>query len=764
MIAGTGVTWLSTTLPQTSGNVELEGLSNPAQIYRDSHGIPHIYTSTLNEAYRALGYTHAQDRFAQMELMRRHGSGRLAEVIGVRGIPSDRFMRTLGFNRLVQEQLQGLTPSSMAALKAYSEGVNGWLKHRRATLPLEMILMGYTPEPWQPKDSLIWGRVMAMWLSGNWRTEFLRLQLAAKLSPEQINDLWPQIDFKDEIEKNLGALLPAKSARILDHLPQISDSGASNSWVIAGSKTKSGKPILANDPHLEFLAPIMWYLANLNTPKHRISGGTVPGVPFIVLGHNQQIAWGVTSTHPDLQDLFVETLEGDGYLSASGPTAFITRKEVIRVKDADDIEITVRKTVHGPVISDALPALKKSLRPGNILALSATFLRPNDSSPDAYFGINTARSLAEFKKSLRLLDAPHLSVTYADTSGNTARFLPGLLPNRANSRGQFPQLGRSAAVHTLNSMDASAPTQPGNGYIVEANSKTVPETYPNFISGFWAPGYRAGRISSLVKSKPPHTPAQSWNIMTDKVSPMVKQVLPLLLSFISDETEATRILKSWDGSMDRNQVAPTLFMSWLREVNIGLYGDELRDLTPRFLRLRPLFVKSALTRKKDWCDDIQTPKKETCANVVSQALARAIADLSKRLGSNINEWNWRKVHRAHFRHPVFSSIPLLGSWANLSLPSDGGAFTVNRGTFRLNRQADPFRHTHGAGIRAVYDLGDLNNSRFVIATGQSGNIVSRHYRDFLEGWRDNRWVTFASDKMALERAGAKLLTLSPMRN
>jgi penicillin G amidase len=757
--AGVGVTWLATTLPKTEGFVRLKGLTGPVQIFRDKRGIPHIYAATLNETYRGLGFTHAQDRFAQMELMRRHGSGNLAGVIGIKGVPSDRFMRTLGFNRLVRVQLRGLSKSSQTALAAYAAGVNDWLKHRRATLPLEMLLMGYTPKPWKPEDSLIWGRVMAMWLSGNWRTEFLRLQLATKLSPEKINALWPQIDFKDEIKRNLSALLPAKSAAFLGNLPQISDSGASNSWVIAGSKTKSGKPILANDPHLEFLAPIMWYLADLNTPEQRLSGGTVPGVPFIVLGHNKQIAWGVTSTHPDLQDLFVETVVSGGYESPNGPKAFVERKEIIHVKDAEDVEIMVRETVHGPVISDALPNLKKALKGNQVLALSATFLRPNDRSPDAYFGINTARTLAEFKKSLRLLQAPHLSVTYADTSGNIARFLPGLLPKRSNNRGQFPQLGTTPVASLAQELDAQ--TRPGNGYIVEANSKTVSKTYPHFISGFWAPGYRTDRITSLLKSTSSHTPGQSWKIMTDNISPLAKQLLPLMLKFISKESEAGRILNSWDGEMSRDKVAPTLFMSWLRELNIDLYGDELGELTARYLRLRPRFVEKVLTQDQVWCDDIRTIPTETCVGIVGGAWVKTVVKLKMRFGRDISKWTWGKVHRAHFRHPVFSAIPLLDKWANLSIPSDGGAFTVNRGNFRLNRKADPFRHTHGAGIRTVYDLADLNNSGFVIATGQSGNILSPHYRDFLTDWRDNRSVQFAADKMELRRRSAKLLTLLP---
>jgi penicillin G amidase len=417
-----GVTWLGTSLPQTTGEIRLEPLTGPTKIYRDTRGIPHIYASNLSDAYHALGFTHAQDRFAQMELMRRHGNGRLAEVIGARALPSDRFMRTLGFNRLVEVQFLTLSAPSRAALQAYTDGVNGWLENRRSTLPLEMIAMGYTPEPWRPEDSLIWGRIMAMWLSGNWRTEFLRLQMSSKLSPEQINALWPQIDFREEIKQNLGAFLPKNAAKLLDLFPQVSNSGASNSWVIDGAKTKSGKPILANDPHLGFLAPIMWYLADINTPDHRITGGTVPGVPFVVLGHNRKIAWGVTSTHPDLQDLFIETVTKDGYLSPAGPKAFLERKETIKVKGANDIEITVRQSRHGPIISDVLPDLKKALGPAQVIALSATFLRPNDQSPDAYFGINKAASLGEFKQALKQLDAPHLSMTYADTAGNIARF------------------------------------------------------------------------------------------------------------------------------------------------------------------------------------------------------------------------------------------------------------------------------------------------------------------------------------------------------
>ncbi|MBT4703425.1 MAG: penicillin acylase family protein, partial [Rhodospirillaceae bacterium] len=309
--------------------------------------------------------------------------------------------------------------------------------------------------------------------------------------------------------------------------------------------------------------------------------------------------------------------------------------------------------------------------------------------------------------------------------------------------------------------ELDAPPQPGNAYIVEANSKTVSDTYPHFISGFWAPGYRTNRITSLLKSSSRHTPEKSWKIMTDNVSPLAMRLLPLMLKFISKKTEAGHILSSWNGAMGRDKVAPTLFMSWLREVNIDLYGDELGGLTPRYLRLRPRFVENVLTHDQVWCDDIRTIPTETCETIVRGAWEITVAKLETRFGSDISKWTWGKLHRAHFRHPVFSAIPLLDKWANLSIPSDGGAFTVNRGNFRLNRNADPFRHTHGAGIRTVYDLADLNNSRFVIATGQSGNILSPHYRDFLNDWRDNRSIKFAADKIELRRRGAKLLTLLP---
>ncbi|MGY9002818.1 MAG: penicillin acylase family protein [Rhodospirillales bacterium] len=757
-----GVTWLGTSLPQTTGEIQLEPLKSSVKVYRDTRGIPHIYASNLSDAYHALGFAHAQDRFAQMELMRRHGNGRLAEVVGARAIPSDRFMRTLGFNRLVEAQFLTLLAPSREVLQAYSDGVNSWLKNRRSSLPLEMIAIGYSPDPWRPEDSLIWGRIMAMWLSGNWRTEFLRLQMSSKLSPEKINALWPQIDFQDEIKQSLGAILPEKSAKLIDELRQVSDSGASNSWVIDGTKTRSGKPILANDPHLGFLAPIMWYLADLNTPKHRMTGGTVPGVPFVVLGHNKKFAWGVTSTHPDLQDLFIETVTDEGYLTPTGPKAFIKHKETIKVKGADDIEITVRISRHGPIISDALPDLKKALSPTQVIALSATFLRSEDQSPDAYFGINTATSLGEFKQALKHLDAPHLSMTYADTSGNTARFLPGLLPNRRKDRGQFPQMGSATPLApNINGLNPYAPPFPGGGYIVEANSKTVPTSFPHFISGSWAPGFRTRQIASLLTSNSKHTLKDSWEVIADNVSPLANELLPIMLQFLLMETNESRLLKAWNGVMSRRRIEPTIFMNWIRELNLRLYGDELGDLTPKFLRLRPLFLKYALTSDQIWCDNTRTTENEDCSGVVTQALNDAIERLRAQYGSNVENWKWGTVHLAYFRHPVFSSIPLLGKWADLSIPSDGGAFTINRGNFRLNRTSKPFRHTHGAGIRALYDLNDLNNSRFIIATGQSGNIVSPHYRDFLEDWRDNNWIAFAQDEMALRRAGANLLRLVP---
>ena len=356
LAAAGGFLWLRTSLPDLSGEARLAGLEAETRVIYDENGIPHIYAGSANDAYRSLGFVHARDRLFQMDMMRRIGAGRLSEIIGPATLDFDRTMRTMGLYRLAGETYRRMPEEVRENLESYAAGVNAFLASRSGALPPEFLMLRYEPEQWTPPDSLVWGRLMAQTLTGNWRTEALRAALADRLPPERLMDLWP-VHQDGAAPTVLADQHPAAFANLLDAIPEtLSQQSASNLWAVSGAHTVSGKPHLANDPHLGFRAPGLWYLVRLKAPGLDLTGATVAGVPFHVLGHNDRIAWAITSTGSDTQDLFIERINGSGsYDTAGGPRPFQIRTETIRVRGEEPVEHRVRETVHGPVISDIDP-------------------------------------------------------------------------------------------------------------------------------------------------------------------------------------------------------------------------------------------------------------------------------------------------------------------------------------------------------------------------------------------------------------------------
>ncbi len=732
-VAGVLGWYLSTSLPRADGEAVLPGLQERVVVRRDVHGVPHIKAASDHDAYAALGYVHAQDRFWQMEMNRRAGAGRMSEVLGVAALETDRFLRTLGLYRLAEASLGYLRPEVREALQAYADGVNGWLRSRDGALPPEFVLLRYQPEPWTPADSLVWGRLMGLQLAGNWRDELLRQRVAAVLPADRTAMLWAPYPSGAPTTVTLAqGALDSMLAAIPDLLqPHL----ASNVWAVSGTHTASGKPVLANDPHLGFTAPILWYLATLEAPGLYVSGATVPGVPFHLLGHNRQIAWGMTTTHSDLMDLFVEKDQGDRYLSPEGPQAFETRDEVIAVRGAAPVTLTVRSTVHGPIISDLLGDRAE----GMVLALSSATLHPNDRTAQGIYRLNRAHDWAGFVAALDDYDSPQQNVGYADVTGNIGFLVPGRVPLRKAGDGLTPSPGWTGERDWTGWVPRDALPRlynPPQGRIVNANNKVVPDGYPYLIAATWPEPVRAERILQVLGEPRHHGPAQAKALQYDTLS-LVATRARQRLGGLTPASDAARHaldrLRTWDGVMDSNRPEPLLFETWMQILQRRLIEDDLGPLTASFTLVRPLFLDLAMAGQGGWCDDQRTPTAETCPDIASRALEDAVATLGERYGTDMTQWRWGDAHQAVFAHRMLSQVPVLGWLSTLTIPTDGGDFTVNRGTFA---PGEGFSHSHGAGLRAVYDLANLDNSRFVIATGQSGNPLSGHYGDLLRPWRD----------------------------
>ncbi len=616
----------------------------------------------------------------------------------------------------------------------------------------EFTLTWHSPEPWRPADCLAFGKLMALFLAGNWRRELLRARLAARLTPKQLAALWPDGggDLVTLSELYRGLPLDGLAALIPNEL-RVAD--ASNEWVVAGSRTRSGKPLLANDPHLRFAAPILWYLARLKAPGLSLAGATVPGAPFHVLGHNGRIAWGFTNTHSDTQDLFVERLaDGDPgrYLTPEGSAPFRLRSETILVRGGDPVVLEVRATRHGPVISDVVPRAADQAEAGSVIALAFPGLGADDLTPQAIYRLNRADGWAAFVAALRDFQAPQQNVVYADVDGNIGFYAPARVPVRRNGTGLAPVPGWTGEYDWTGWVPrAGLPKalNPPEGVIVNANNRIVGPAYPHFLAAHWEADFRARRIAERIEAARTLgielTVEDFLALQRDTVSLAARHVLPPMLAGVEPNPrirDSLDRLAGWDGAMDRRRAEPLIFTAWLRELNRALYADELGPAFDDYWRLRPEVVANMLTADPAWCDVVTTPGTETCAERLTRALERALDWIERRYGADPTRWRWGAAHRARFRHRVLESVPLVRRLANLEIESAGGDHTVNRGTGDVSDPDRPFAHIHGAGFRAVYDLGNLDRSRFVIATGQSGNPLSPHYRDFLERWRDGGTV------------------------
>ncbi len=509
-----GRQWLRAGLPDYSRTLTVAGLGAPVRIVRDLHAVPRIQAESMTDAYFALGFVHAQDRLWQMDMMRRLGAGRLAEILpgaaGDWGLRSDRTMRTLGLYRLAESSYAALAPEVRYALDVYAAGVNFCLENWQGPLPVEFQLLGYRPEPWRPADSLVWGKLEALQLSGNFREELLRARLMTVLTTQQLNDIFPAgsepatlAAASDPDERRFAALAGRVAAALSEPL---GPDTASNEWVVDGAHSASGKPVLANDPHLGLQAPILWYLARVETPELTLAGATVPGVPFHILGHNGAIAWGATSTGSDTQDLFVERLvpapspdEAERYQTPLGAKPFDTRTETIKLRDGSSQTLTVRASRHGPILPEDSPLANTKAAAGHVLALAFTGLSDKDTGSEAIYRLNRARDWKGFVNALRFHQAPQLNFVFADTGGTIGFISPGLVPVRARGNGSLPVPGWSGLWEWTGTVPFESLPQavnPPSGRFVNANNAPVGPDYPRFLAARWPEPVRA-RASTL---------------------------------------------------------------------------------------------------------------------------------------------------------------------------------------------------------------------------------------------------------------------------
>ena len=878
-----GYLWLRGSLPQVDGERAAYGLAAPAEVVRDRHGIPHILARSEDDALFALGYVHAQDRLWQMEMNRRIGAGRLAEVLGAPALGTDRLLRVLGLYRRATATLAHIAPAARRRLDAYVNGVNAWLETRTGPLPPEFLILGFEPEPWTAADTAVWAKVMALDLGREWTRDLMRLRMSDSLAAERILDFYTPYHE----DKPRGVLLPGHAAssapghdrpapgasyealpdakgtpssgresslptsepgreqslfdrarnvlpdrpgfglsstrgatpaepsrqplaaegdrarrafpdREWAHFPLRSRGGypGSNSWVVSGARSKTGKPLLANDPHLGLTAPSVWYFAHLSWPGGDVVGATFPGMPIVVLGHNGRVAWGFTNTGADTQDLFLEKLDPENparYLTPDGYRPFEVHHEVIRVKDGDDEVLRVRETRHGPVLDDASAAAADAAPPGHVFALAWTTLRDDDRTVEAGLGFPHARDWTSFVANLEKFHSPPQNISYADVDGNIGFVVGGRIPIRPGpraDRGTTPDPGADPETRTdpARSRAGTVPRpgwsaehdwrgfvpfdalprahNPPGGAVVTANHPVTAADYPYPLTFEWAAGYRAERIMEQLAARPRHDVHSFRSLQQDRVSLFARALLPRLrrVPLASGGAPLARraraLLETWDGDMDPERPEPLVFNAWIWEFARLATADELGSVQREAWGRKGAFVQRILEKREVWCDDVGTGRTETCDDLLARALERAVGRIAERHGDDPAAWRWGEEHVALAEHRPLASSPLAPLF-NLRGPAPGSSYAVNAFEFSPLERERPFASTHGPSLRAVYDLADLDGSLFIHSTGQSGNVLSPFYDHFEERWRNGEYVTIPVRREAFEEDALGRLRLVP---
>lgn len=772
--------WLRWSVPKLSGERTVDGIAGTVRILRDADGVPHIYAQSRNDALYGLGFVHGQDRLWQMDFQRRTVQGRLSEIAGSAAVLPDTYLRTLGLYRAAREAEARLSPDTRAALAAYAAGVNAARPKSGQPLPPEFFMLGAEFEAWQPADSVAVLKGVAVQLSANAFQELFRLQLLKALPPEKAALFNPPLP--PDVLAAYRAYAPqegTKFAEALDALaPVLATAGASNNWVVGGEHTASGKPLLANDPHLALTVPGFWYLAHLHWPGGEAIGGTIPGLPAIIAGRTASIAWGMTTTGADTQDLYWEKLDpsdSGAYLTPEGAKPFETRAEIIKVRFGAAKTIFIRKSRHGPILPTDEPRLQALVPDGYALALRWPALDDDDATMEAALRMFTA-SDAKRETVEHIFDpyrAPIQSFVLADNANNIGLALPGTIPvRRADNpvKGLLPGDGRDPRFDwqgTLSGADLPFWTGGAADMFWTANNNVVPPTYKPLIALDFDAEHRARRIAALLHAKgPPQTVESMRKIQLDDGEQFAMDVVPLLIAQTKPEgaRAATALdkLKSWDMHMSPDRAEPLIFAAWMRSLTKALVADELGDIFERAWNDRPNFLTSVLKGEPAavFCDNVTTKPKEDCATILTKSLNDGLDDLTARYGADMSSWRWGEAHRARFSHTPFGFIPILKNLFGLSAEMGGGNSTIQRAAYRYG-SSDPYAAVHGSGYRAVYDLADPDKSIFMASTGQSGNVYSPYYANLTPRWAKGEYLQMTTDQAAIERATVATLILQP---
>jgi len=821
-----GVTLARRSFPQVDGEIQLAGLDDAVYVYRDGMGIPHIYAASLHDLFFAQGYVHAQDRFWQMDFWRHIGAGRLAEMFGKDQVETDAFLRTLGWERIAEEEVRTSSPEALEIMNAYSDGVNAYLAdHSGAALSLEYAILGlltpdYEIEPWTPVHSMMWAKAMAWDLGGNMGAEIERAILIKTLSPEMLAELYPAypqdhpvivpqiggtagagVENSTAVQADIPlALLQMLQGRVAGMESVLGPLGAgigSNSWAVSGQLTSTGMPLLANDPHLGIQMPSIWYQVDLHCrPKteacpYETAGFSFAGVPGVVIGHNDHIAWGFTNVGPDVQDLYIEKVNPDNpdQYEVNGEWVDMEiRTETLAVGGGEPVELTIRSTRHGPIISDTYGSLKQTVEEGGqsftdlagielpenyVVALRWTALEPNHIF-EAIWGFNKAQGWDDFREAARSFTVPAQNLLYADVQGNIGYQMPGKVPIRANGDGSLPVPGWTDDYEWIGLIpfeELPYAFNPSEGYIVTANNQVNPWDYPYLITTSWDYGFRADRIVDMIENAPgPIDIPYIQKMQADAKDLNAETLVPILTgidfqSGIANQAVALEMLADWDFQARIDSRPAAIFEWFWWNLAMDTFKDDLpEDQWPAGGARWFEVMRNLVTQPESpWWDDKATPDTvENRDDIFITAFTETIQQLTDEYGKNTDNWpTWGDLHAATFRNQTLGEsgiAPIEALFNRGPFATGGGESLVNATGWGLGISFDV---DWLPSMRMIVDLGDMRNSFTVHTTGQSGHAYHPHYDDMAPLWASGQYYSMLWNEQAVLSNAEATLVLMP---
>ena len=775
LITVAGIIYLLSAQTNPSGKRIIKSLGDSVAISFDESDIPHIQAKSASDAIFALGYLHASERSWQMEINRRLASGRLSEILGKETLAIDRFIRTLGIKRAAEKQFDHYPIATKRLLQSYADGVNAGNAHLGWALPVEYFLTASKPGHWSPTDSVAWMLMMALDLGGNWQKELQRLELSQFLTTQQVWEVMPayppgepvsHVDFA-KMYRDINVFNPNPLARdqkskklpatelAINEVPGGKEGIGSNNWALSGKLTSSGKPLLANDPHLGLSAPAIWYMAHLDAPGLNVIGATLPGIPAVVLGRTDKFAWSFTNTGPDVQDLYIEELDPknpEAYRGPEGPLPFKVRQEIIDIKGEPPLRFIVKETRHGPVISESYARAKRIIDTDRfVLALRWTALDVENQSVAGLLDMNHAKDLETFKQALRKNYAPMQNVVMADVDGNISFQTAGVAPKRTLHQGLYgvaPALGWEKQYDWTGYVPFEQlpnSSNPNSNWIATANQKVIAINDPNPLTGDWDLPTRYDRIVDLIKSRPTHDFASMKAMQADTLSLGATPLLELFKSVQSTHPlaqQAIELSKNFDGDMKIDSAGALIFNAWADQLTRKLYSRLGYLFTENYgaRSFRQSLILQLQNPNSPWCNDPKTEQIESCADTSNAAFDTALEQLHSQFGSNPKNWAWGNAHIAVSEHRPLSKVPLLGSFFNLTQSFPGDSFSINVGRLELLRADNPFETKQAPSLRTLYDLSDLEQSLFIYQSGQSGWVQNKLYRNMSGLWARNEYL------------------------